>query len=150
MRDSIPVRSQQLVLDPGGSSVTRNICPSLSRTINWNRGAYNQVERRTLRENRLRLILLGQERFELQVESATRGTISRGTDVLEIWFVEFSLESFIPGCVHGVLLQVVDPIDNLIPSSGNRFFSDTFNSSFNSSRYLLAIRTSRESVTTDK
>lgn len=103
-RHSIPVRSQQLALDPGGSSVTRNICPPLSRTMSWNRGAYNQVDRRTWRENCLRLILLGQKRFELRVESIMRRAISRGTDVLKIWFFEFSLESCIPSRIHGVLL----------------------------------------------
>ena len=150
MRDSTPVRSQQLVLDPGVSSVTRNRHPSLSRTINWNHGAHSQVERHTRRENRLRLILLDQERFELRVESMTRRAILRCTHVLEVCFFEFSLESFIPCRVHGVLLQVVDAIDNLISSDGNRFFSNSFSNGFDSSCYLLTIQTSRESVTADK
>ena len=76
--------------------------------------------------------------------------ISRGTYVLEIWFFEFSLESFIPGRVHGVLLQVVDAIHNLISSDGSRFFSNSVNNGFNNSCYLLTIRTSRESETAEK
>ena len=141
----MPVRSQQLVLDPGGSSATMNICPPLSNVISWNHGACSRIERRTRRENRLRLILLGQERFELRAKSVTRKTTSRGTHVLEIWFFEFPLESFIPARIHSVLLEVVDAIDDLVSSHGSRFFSDGFGNSC----YLLTIQASRESVTAD-
>jgi len=64
-QDDILVRSQQPALDPEGSSVTKNICPSLRRAINWDHDAYNRARRRTRWKNRLRLILLGQECFEL-------------------------------------------------------------------------------------
>lgn len=60
-RDNIPVRSQQLVLDPEASSATKNIYPSLGRVINQNHNAYNQAGRHTRRKDRFRLILFGQE-----------------------------------------------------------------------------------------
>jgi hypothetical protein len=41
--DNIPVQSQQLVLDPEASSVTKNIYPSLRRAINQSHDAYNWV-----------------------------------------------------------------------------------------------------------
>ena len=59
------VRSQQLVLDPEASSVTKNICLSLRRAINQSYDAYNRVRRHTRWKDRLGLILFGQERFEL-------------------------------------------------------------------------------------
>lgn len=70
----------------------------------------------------------------------------RSTYVLEIWFLEFSLEGFIPALVHGVLLEVVDIIDNFISGRGNRFFDN----SFNNSCYLLATEASYESISVDE
>ena len=81
------------------------------------------------------------------MSSQNRGEQHRtDTYVLEIWFLEFSLESFIPALVHGVLLEVVDVIGNFISSRGNRFFSN----SFDNGCYLLTIRASHESVTVDE
>ena len=59
--ENIPVRLQQLLLDPEGSSVTKNICPSLTREINRNHDAYTRVMRRTRWKDRLGLVLLGKE-----------------------------------------------------------------------------------------
>jgi hypothetical protein len=42
----------------------------------------------------------------------------QGTNILEIRFLEFSLESFIPALMHGIFLEVIDGIDNLISSGG--------------------------------
>ena len=64
-RDNIPVQSQQLALDLEASSVTKNICPLLRRAINHSHDAYNRVRRHTRWKDRLGLIFLGQECFEL-------------------------------------------------------------------------------------
>ena len=76
-------------------------------------------------------------------ESAAAKTILQGTHVLEIWFLEFSLESLIPALVHGVLLEVIDGIDSLISSQGSTFYS---NSSLKNSWNFLTIRALYESV----
>ena len=141
VRDHTPVRSQQPALYPEGSSVTKNIYPSLRKEVQWNSDAYDRIRRRTLRINRLRLVLLGQERFELYRVSTMR-TILQGTYVLEIRLLEFSLESFIPALVHGILLEVIDRIDNLISSRGNRFLIGGFDNSC----HLLAIGVLGESA----
>jgi len=60
-QDGIPARSQQLALDPEGSSVTKNTRPPLRAAINRDHDAYNRVKKRTRWEHRLRLILIGQE-----------------------------------------------------------------------------------------
>jgi len=73
--------------------------------------------------------------------------MSRATYVLEIWFLEFSLESLIPAFVHGALLEVADTIDNFISGRRNGFF---FNNSLISRCYFLAIRASRGSVAANK
>lgn len=56
------------------------------------------------------------------------------------------MEGFIPALVHGVLLEVVDIIDNFISGRGNRFFDN----SFNNSCYLLATEASYESISVDE
>ena len=56
------------------------------------------------------------------------------------------MKSFIPALVHGVLLEVVDAIDNFISGRGDRFLGNGFN---NRSCYLFTIGASHESVAVD-
>lgn len=137
-RGGTPVQSQRLALDPGGSGVTMNIRPSLMKVISWNHDAYRPFGGPTRWKDRLRLILLGKERFELCRVRTGDNDIRKGTHVLEIRFLEFSSESFVPALVHSIFLEVVDVVDNFIPGGRNGFLCN----SFNNGRYLFTTRAS--------
>ena len=79
-------------------------------------------------------------------KSESRKTISRGTHVREIWFLEFSLESFVPALMHSILLETVDAVDNFISSRRHRFFCN----SINNCCHLFARKASRESAISRK
>lgn len=64
-RGNTPVQSLRLALDPGESGVTTNIHPSLMNVISRNHDVHDLFRRPTGWKDRLRLILLGKERFEL-------------------------------------------------------------------------------------